>query len=304
MSTVLDLGHDDARWEHEARRVLARWHRRGRRLDVLHGQLAAAAALRRAIRVHEECTRAAFPELARDPRGSPRDALRLALAAVVRAGAARGSSPEIAVPIAADLEEGEPSSEPPLPEADDVWRGLYAGTWSVVDHFELDGRRHFFLFETDTGELDPLRLTPLQRGALAELSRGLSDAEIAAQLHIKLDAASALVRAVKRKLRMPHRKDLIGLNADCLRVRRLQSSGLCCALLYSTNPLSEVIPQTLSVAERNILRLQSEGKSNSEIAQIRQVAYKTVTNQVAAAYAKLNVRTCGQMLHSLRAACR
>jgi DNA-binding CsgD family transcriptional regulator len=185
------------------------------------------------------------------------------------------------------------STTPSPSEEAEIWAGVYSGTWSIIDRYDRLGRRYLFVYKTDAGASDPQRMTPMQRHALDCLSRGRSDSEIAATLGIKLDAASALVRIIKRKLRTPTRRDLIGINADCLRPLMFRRGELRAAVLHSSIDLAQVLPSSISDAERNILHLQIAGKSNYEIARIRQVAYKTVSNQVAAAYSKLNVRTCG-----------
>jgi DNA-binding CsgD family transcriptional regulator len=282
-SIAYSLVLDDEGWQQAVTELLDGGASANKRIDPLRAHVDSASKLRHAIRKHEQCTRALFPMIPYRESSTPRDALRYVIAGIAHAHG--------------DAEHSAPNSG-------EIWNGIYAGTWSIVDHYEQRGRRYFFVYKTDVGELDPLRMTPLQRGALSCLSRGFGDAEIATTLRIKLDAASALVRSVKKKLRIPLRRDVIGLNEQCLRTIYLPSGDLECALLYSSTELSEVIPDSISDAERTILCLQMAGKNNNEIAQIRRVAYKTVSNQVATAYSKLNVRTCGEMLHNLRAACR
>jgi len=305
IALVYDLELDDATWRSKIDRVLASLDGAGCQVDVLRAHVEAAVQLRRGIAEYPHRMMAAGPEVAawvhsRIPLRSqvmmhsrvlgrpnvpvrPRDKLRAMLESVERTHGHTSPTP---------AEEAE------------IWEGVFSGTWSIIDHYERLGRRYLFVYNTDAGESDPLRMTPMQRRALDSLSRGRSDSEIAATLGIKLDAASALVRVVKRKLRMPIRRDLIGINADCLRPIALCRGEFRAAVLYSSIDVAQVLPSSISDAERNILHLQFAGKSNYEIARIRQVAYKTVSNQVAAAYSKLNVRTCGEMLHFLRAACR
>lgn len=283
ISEAYDLSSDDEAWTSSLRRHLDRYRGLRKRLSILNEHVESARALRQVIRKHEECSRALRRDTGALPLDSPRVALRYVIEASERF---RGLSPQ------------------PPAQVDAIWTGLYLGQWSIVDHYEHQGCRFFFLYRTDIGEGDPLRFTHLQRGALLALSRGLGDAEIAGSLGIKQDAASALVRSVRRKIRVQQRRELIGLNDQCLRAIHLRSDSVECALLYSSTALTEILPATISDAERSILRLQIEGKSNSEIAQIRRVTYKTVSNQVATAYSKLNVRTAGEMLHNLRVACR
>jgi DNA-binding CsgD family transcriptional regulator len=52
-------------------------------------------------------------------------------------------------------------------------------------------------------------------------------------------------------------------------------------------PLVVSMPDTLTAAEREVVRLVVTGKSNAQIARARGVAVRTVANQVAAAMRKL-----------------
>ena len=54
-------------------------------------------------------------------------------------------------------------------------------------------------------------------------------------------------------------------------------------------PLSEVAAQALSEAERVVVELMLEGLSNADIAKKRRCSPRTVANQLASAYKKLNV---------------
>ena len=45
-------------------------------------------------------------------------------------------------------------------EAIEIWRGLIEGTWSMVDHFESDGRRLLVARRNDPDAVDPKGLTP------------------------------------------------------------------------------------------------------------------------------------------------
>lgn len=311
LALVYDLELDDATWRSKVDRVLASLDGTDCRVDALRAHVEAAAQLRRVIAEYPHCIAATGPEVASCvPVHSP---IPLHSQVVIHSRVHSRALGHPNVPghprdrlrsMLESVERTHPHTSPTPAEEAEIWEGVFSGTWSIIDRYERLGRRHLFVYKTDAGKSDPLRMTPMQRRALDCLSRGRSDSEIAATLGIKLDAASALVRVVKRKLRMPIRRDLIGINADCLRPIALCRGELRAAVLYSSIDLAQVLPSSISDAERSILHLQFAGKSNYEIARIRQVAYKTVSNQVAAAYSKLNVRTCGEMLHNLRAACR
>lgn len=307
LALVYDLELDDATWRSKVNRVLASVDGTACRVDALRAHVEAAAQLRRVIAEYPHCIAATGPEVASCVPVHPPIPLHSQVVIHSRVQA----HPNVPVrprdrlrSMLESIERAHAHTSPTPAEEAEIWEGVFSGTWSIIDLYERLGRRYLFVYETNAGKFDPLRMTPMQRRALDCLSRGRSDSEIAATLGIKLDAATALVRVVKRKLRMPIRRDLIGINADCLRPIALRHGELRTAVLYSSIDLAQVLPSSISDAERRILHLQFAGKSNYEIARIRQVAYKTVSNQVAAAYSKLNVRTCGEMLHNLRAACR
>jgi DNA-binding CsgD family transcriptional regulator len=310
LELVYDLELDDAAWRSKVDRALTSLDDSGDRVDALRTHVEAAAQLRRAIAEYPHYMAGTGPE--RTSCVSVHSPIPLQSQVLIHS---RGlGHPDVPVHPRAKLrfmlenaQRTHGQVHPTPAEEAEIWEGVFSGTWSIIDRHERVGRRYLFVYRTDAGRSDPQRMTPMQRRALDCLSRGRSDSEIAAGLGIKLDAASALVRVVKRKLRMPIRRDLVGINADCLRPLafcRGEAGELRAAVLYSSIDLAQVLPSSISDAESSILHLQFAGKSNYEIARIRQVAYKTVSNQVAAAYSKLNVRSCGEMLHSLRAACR
>ena len=52
-------------------------------------------------------------------------------------------------------------------EAVEVWRGLVSGLWSLVDHFDTDGRRYLVAHRNDATTPDPRALTERERQVLA-----------------------------------------------------------------------------------------------------------------------------------------
>jgi DNA-binding CsgD family transcriptional regulator len=59
-------------------------------------------------------------------------------------------------------------------EALDAWQGLVAGRWSLVDHFDSDGRRYLVARRNDPNVRDPRALTRRERQVLAYTAMGHS----------------------------------------------------------------------------------------------------------------------------------
>jgi DNA-binding CsgD family transcriptional regulator len=59
------------------------------------------------------------------------------------------------------------------------------------------------------------------------------------------------------------------------------------------------LPTGLTEAEREIVTLLLEGRSNQEIATLRGRSYRTVANQLAAIYRKLSVASRAELIASL-----
>jgi DNA-binding CsgD family transcriptional regulator len=90
----------------------------------------------------------------------------------------------------------------------EVWRGLIAGRWSLVDHFDTDGKRFLLAMKNPPpvdrrGELSPHEL---RVGALASL--GHRDKEIAYMLGLSLGAVSSSLHRARRKLGVRSRAEL------------------------------------------------------------------------------------------------
>ena len=64
-------------------------------------------------------------------------------------------------------------------------------------------------------------------------------------------------------------------------------------------PLRPPLPASLTAAEREVVALIIEGKSNAEIAKARGVALRTVANQVASVLRKLDVGSRSALLARL-----
>ncbi|HEX4446126.1 MAG TPA: LuxR C-terminal-related transcriptional regulator, partial [Polyangiaceae bacterium] len=117
------------------------------------------------------------------PRAA-RDALQLGVRAIERArGPLRRSDPD---------------------EAIEVWRGLIAGRWSLVDHYDSDGRRYIVAHRNDPATPDPRALTERERQVVAYAALGQSNKLIAYELGLSPSTVGVLLARARAKLGTMH----------------------------------------------------------------------------------------------------
>jgi DNA-binding CsgD family transcriptional regulator len=114
---------------------------------------------------------------------SARDALRDALVRIDKARSER--------------DEAERSVE--------LWRGLVAGRWTLVEHFERDGRRYFLAQKNDPAVRPDRALTERERQVLGYSELGNSNKLIAYSLGLSPSTVSSLLGRARRKLKVPER---------------------------------------------------------------------------------------------------
>lgn len=85
-------------------------------------------------------------------------------------------------------------------EALDAWRALVAGRWSLVDHFESDGRRYVVALENPPGVTDPRQLTLRERQVASFAALGNSGKQIAYSLGLSPSRVSRHLSSAVRKL--------------------------------------------------------------------------------------------------------
>jgi DNA-binding CsgD family transcriptional regulator len=98
-------------------------------------------------------------------------------------------------------------------EALDLWQGLVAGRWSLVDRFDTDGRRYLVARRNDPDVRDPRALTLRERQVLAYAAMGHPLKLIAYSLGLSLSTVSVNRRTAMRKLGLQHHADIVALFA-------------------------------------------------------------------------------------------
>jgi DNA-binding CsgD family transcriptional regulator len=98
-------------------------------------------------------------------------------------------------------------------EALELWQGLVAGRWSLVDRFDSDGRRYLVARRNAPDVKDPRALTTRERHVLAYAAMGQSLKLIAYSLGLSLSTVSVNRRTAMRKLRLQSHADIVALFA-------------------------------------------------------------------------------------------
>ena len=101
-------------------------------------------------------------------------------------------------------------------EALDLWQGLVDGRWSLVDHYEGDGRRYYVAVENSTEAARSKALTPREAQVVAYLASGTPSQNAAYALGLKVVTVRGHLKNAMEKLGVRDRAELIGLRASLL----------------------------------------------------------------------------------------
>jgi DNA-binding CsgD family transcriptional regulator len=123
-----------------------------------------------------------------------RERLRAAVRAVDRARTRRGrADPEAAL---------------------ELWRGLFSGRWSLVDHFDSDGKRFLLARRNDPDAPGPPPLPLRQRQILFYVGAGWSNKEVGYALGLSSSTVAVHLHRALRSLRLASRADWIKLSSE------------------------------------------------------------------------------------------
>ena len=79
----------------------------------------------------------------------------------------------------------------------ELWRGLVAGQWSLVDHWEQDGRRYVAAYSNRVGLRDPRALTATEQSVLRYLAFGATNKEASYALGLPEKTVSKSVSQIR-----------------------------------------------------------------------------------------------------------
>ncbi|MGE0646075.1 MAG: LuxR C-terminal-related transcriptional regulator [Nitrospira sp.] len=189
-----------------------------------------------------------------------------------------------------------------------AWEGLVQGRWSLVDHFDSDGRRFVLAIKNDPRFPDPRGLTLRERQVSEFVGQGHSCKEIGYMLGISPSAVANCTTRAVRKLGLSSLTELAAFFSPNGPRATLEEYGVHGdRLLIGTYPLlpaDQVV--NLTDAERAVLAALLAGSTNRDIAQRRNCSAHTVANQVQAIFRKVGVHSRSELavrLHGNPSAC-
>jgi DNA-binding CsgD family transcriptional regulator len=167
------------------------------RWRCIAAHVATAFRIRRQLttRQHAEGTAAPTLEAILDPNGGLRHAERPA-----QGNAARTAL--VSAARALDRARGPLRKRDPA-EAVAIWHALVAGRWSLVDHFDSDGRRFVLAHRNDASVPDARGLTVRERQVLAYAALGHSNKVTAYELGLSTSTVASHLAHARAKLRLP-----------------------------------------------------------------------------------------------------
>jgi DNA-binding CsgD family transcriptional regulator len=179
----------------------------------------------------------------------------------------------------------------------ELWQGLVDGRWSLLDVIDSDGRAFTVLHENPIYVRSSVALSERERQVAYLVGRGHHIKLVAYELGLSASTVRSQLRSALRKLNCDDRSALQRLVATIDGAELAASLDSLGVLALSTKPLE--LPASLSEAEREVARLVCDGLSNAEIAEQRGTATRTVANQLAAIYQKLDVDSRAELVRAL-----
>ncbi len=259
-------------------RVRGLWQRVG--LHVVAGlrlrrKLAARATRRAALLSSSGTLEDADPEVANDASA------RRALAEAVRA-----------------MDEARRRAVRESPErALGLWRGLVAGRWSLVDHWEREGRRYVAAYPNRPGMRDPRAFSPTQQAVLRTLALGATTKEASYALGLSEKTVTGCVTQIMRRLRVRSRVELASMLAasrSTLFHVPLGDERIDVLAIDLVAPSAESVAE-LTATELEVAKLIARGWSNARIAASRGVSVSTIGKQVQRVFARLGTDNRSQV---------
>lgn len=168
------------------RSVADQWRR-------LSSHVAAGLRLRQALAAGRAATDGVEPEAILSPNGRLEHAVGPATSAPAREGLALAAR-------SIDRARGPLRRRDPS-EAVEIWRGLVAGRWSLVDRFDSDGRRFLVAHRNDPRARDPRGLTERERQVLGYAELGRSNKLIAYELGLSPSTVGVILKNARVKLK-------------------------------------------------------------------------------------------------------
>lgn len=90
-----------------------------------------------------------------------------------------------------------------------IWHGLVDGRWSLIDHYESDGKRYLLARRNDPAVPDPRALGERERQVLAFVALGHSNKLIGYELGLTPSTVAGHIHSILDKLKLKSRRELI-----------------------------------------------------------------------------------------------
>jgi DNA-binding NarL/FixJ family response regulator len=185
-------------------------------------------------------------------------------------------------------------------ETAELWRDIAAGACAVHGRVERDGSEYLLVRAHPRSE----PLTARERQVTALAAAGLANKAIAHELELGVSTVSVYLMRAAEKLAASTRVELIEawLARGAHRAQPamlpvgLRAWRLSPALHIVALPAKErALPKRLTPAERAVALGILEGRTNEEIARARGTSVRTIANQVASIFKKLEVGSRGEL---------
>jgi DNA-binding CsgD family transcriptional regulator len=92
-----------------------------------------------------------------------------------------------------------------------LWQGLVSGRWTLIDHFDSDGRRHLLALRNESPARELAGLSTLERQVIGLLSISHSYKLVAYELGVSVASVGRAVQSACRKLGLRNRLELARL---------------------------------------------------------------------------------------------
>lgn len=186
-----------------------------------------------------------------------------------------------------------------------VWEGLVTGRWSLIDRFDGDGRRYLVARRNDPEVQVSTALTRREQQLVSYAALGHANKFMAYELGISESNVSESIKQACTKLGVRSRTELIQLLGvtsqssqaipDLLRATRFHI-GCHEYAVFSVNSVEGPAPVILTASERFVFHGVLAGQTNGEIAASRCRSVRTVANQVAGIFRKLEVHSRAELI--------
>jgi DNA-binding NarL/FixJ family response regulator len=176
-----------------------------------------------------------------------------------------------------------------------MWQVLSSGNWSLVSRAS-EASRAYLAYENPPKAPDPRRLSHQERVVAHLAGFGHANKLIAYELGCKESTVSNSLTRIRRKLGLRSRAELVSFVTELASTpARELDVGTMRLAIGERSGTRETHDPRLTAAEHEVARLAARGLSNAAIASIRSTSPRTIANQLARIYDKLEVSSRAEL---------